>query len=67
VLESHQNELRNRSLSVERLAVFLHDCLTGDVLYRLLAGTTKRESDAELERTANLIVGVFLASAKAAK
>jgi AcrR family transcriptional regulator len=67
VLESHQNELRNRSLSVERLAVFLHDCLTGDVLYRLLAGTTKRESDAELEHTANVIVDVFLASVKAAK
>jgi len=36
-------------------------------LYRLLAGVAKRESDAELERTANAIVDVFLASVKVAK
>jgi AcrR family transcriptional regulator len=62
VLESHRSELRDTSVPIERLAVFLHDCLTGDVLYRLLSGITKRESDAELERTANAIVDVFLAS-----
>jgi hypothetical protein len=45
----------------------LHDSLTGDVLYRLLAGITKRESDAELERTANAIVDVFLATVKVAR
>jgi hypothetical protein len=49
------------------LAVFLHDSLTGDVLYRLLARVTKRESDGELERTANAIVDVFLASMCCAK
>jgi AcrR family transcriptional regulator len=64
VFESHPHELRNTSIPIERLAVFLHDSLTGDVLYRLLAGVTKRESDADLERTANAIVDVFLASVK---
>jgi AcrR family transcriptional regulator len=67
VFENHRNELRNSPVSIERLAVFLHDCLTGDVLYRLLAGVAKRESDADLERTANAIVEVFLASVKVAK
>jgi AcrR family transcriptional regulator len=67
VLESHRSELRNTTVPVERLAVFLHDSLTGDVLYRLLAGVTKRESDRELERTANAIVDVFLATVKVAK
>ena len=67
VLESHPRELRNTPVPIDRLAIILHDCLTGDVLYRLLAGVTKRESDAELERTANAIVDVFLASLKCAK
>jgi AcrR family transcriptional regulator len=67
VFESHRGELRNTSIPVERLAVFLHDSLTGDVLYRLLAGVTKRESDSELERTANAIVDVFLGAVKIAK
>jgi AcrR family transcriptional regulator len=67
LLKSHRNELRNTSVPIERLAVLLHDALTGDVLYRLLAGNTKRENDAELERTANSIVEVFLASVKVAK
>jgi AcrR family transcriptional regulator len=67
VFENHRDELRISSISIERLAVFLHDCLTGDVLYRLLAGVAKRESDAELERTAHAIVEVFLASVKRAK
>jgi AcrR family transcriptional regulator len=67
VLQTHRNELRTGSVSIERLAVFLHDCLTGDVLYRLLAGIAKRESDAELERTANAVVSVFLSSVKVAK
>jgi AcrR family transcriptional regulator len=66
VFESHQHEVRNTSVPIERLAVFLHDCLTGDVLYRLLAGVGKRESDADLERTANAIVDVFLARLKGA-
>jgi AcrR family transcriptional regulator len=67
VFESHRSELRNTSVPVERLAVFLHDSLTGDVLYRLLAGVRKRESDDELERTANAIVDVFLTTVKVAK
>src|SRR5882757_516816 len=67
VFESHRRELRNPLVPVERLAVFLHDSLTGDVLYRLLAGVTKRESDSELERTANTIVDVFLGTVKVAK
>jgi AcrR family transcriptional regulator len=67
VLENHPKELRNTRVPVERLAVFLHDSLTGDVLYRLLAGVAKRESDSELERTANAIVDVFLASMTCAK
>jgi AcrR family transcriptional regulator len=67
VLENHPKELRNTRVPIQRLAVFLHDSLTGDVLYRLLAGVTKRESDGELERTANAIVDVFLASMSCAK
>jgi AcrR family transcriptional regulator len=67
VFENHHKELCNTSVRMDRLAVLMHDCLTGDVLYRLLAGVTKRESDAELQRTANAIVDVFLASVKAAK
>jgi AcrR family transcriptional regulator len=67
VFENHRDELRISSISIERLAVFLHDCLTGDVLYRLLAGVAKRQSDAELERTAHAIVEVFLTSVKGAK
>jgi AcrR family transcriptional regulator len=67
VFERHRRELRNPLVPVERLAVFLHDSLTGDVLYRLLAGVTKRESDSELERTANTIVDVFLGTVKVTK
>jgi TetR/AcrR family transcriptional regulator, transcriptional repressor NalC len=66
VFESHRRELRNTSVPVERMAVFLHDALTGDVLYRLLAGVTKRDGDNELERRANDIVDVFLSSVTAA-
>jgi AcrR family transcriptional regulator len=66
LLENHRKELRHTRVPIERLAVFLHDSLTGDALYRLLAGITKRESDAELEHTANSIVEVFLASVKVA-
>jgi AcrR family transcriptional regulator len=67
VLQKHPHELRNSPVTLDRLAVFLHDSLTGDVLYRLLAGVTKRESNAELERTANAIVDVFLVTVKATK
>jgi AcrR family transcriptional regulator len=64
VLERHQAELRNTAISLERIAVILHDALTGDILYRHLAGTSKHEDDAELERSARTIVDVILATTK---
>jgi AcrR family transcriptional regulator len=67
VLENHRKELHHPPVPIERLAVFLHDSLTGDALYRLLAGITKRENELQLERTANAIVDVFLASVNCAK
>jgi len=42
------------------MAVILHDSLTGDVLYRLLAGVGKHENDAELERLACAAVDIIL-------
>jgi AcrR family transcriptional regulator len=62
VLEAHQSELRDTAIPIERMAVILHDALTGDVLYRLLAGVGKHESDAELERMAGAAVDVVLAN-----
>jgi AcrR family transcriptional regulator len=62
ILERHRAELGSATVPLERTAVILHDSLTGDVLYRLLAGITKQESDAELERTANVVVDVVLAN-----
>ena len=41
------------------MAVMLHDSLTGDILYRLLAGVGKHENDAELERLACAAVDVI--------
>ena len=60
VLESHQDELRKTPIPIERMAVMLHDSLTGDILYRLLAGVGKHENDAELERRASAAVDVIL-------
>ena len=60
VLESHCNELRGTTVPIERIAVMLHDSLTGDILYRLLAGVGKHETDAELERLACAAVDVIL-------
>src|ERR1700677_3945137 len=62
LLESHKGELRKTSIPIDRIAVMLHDSLTGDVLYRLLAGVGKHENDAELERLARVAVDVFLGS-----
>jgi len=62
VLESHRDELRRTTVPIERMAVMLHDSLTGDVLYRLLAGVGKHENDAELERLACAAVDVILGS-----
>jgi AcrR family transcriptional regulator len=60
VLESHRDELRKTSIPIERMAVMLHDSLTGDVLYRLLAGVGKHKNDAELDRLACAAVDVVL-------
>src|SRR6201993_4931947 len=37
VLESRRNELRKTTIPIAHMAVMLHDSLTGDVLYRMLA------------------------------
>ena len=60
LLESHRDELRRTPVPIERMAVMLHDSLTGDVLYRLLAGVGKHENDASLERLACTAVDVIL-------
>jgi hypothetical protein len=58
-LESHREELRKTTIPIDRIAVILHDSLTGDILYRLLAGVGKHESDAELERLAGAAVDLI--------
>ena len=60
VLESHPDELRNTTVPIDRLAVLLHDSLTGDVLYRLLAGVGRHTKDTELEGLACTTVDVIL-------
>jgi AcrR family transcriptional regulator len=60
VLETHRDELRKTTVPIERMAVMLHDSLTGDVLYRLLAGAGKHENNDELERLARAAVDVIL-------
>jgi len=64
VLETHRDELRHSTIPIERMAVILHDSLTGDVLYRLLAGVGKHKSDAELERMAGTAVDIILANVR---
>jgi AcrR family transcriptional regulator len=64
VLESHGDELRKTTIPIDRMAVLLHDSLTGDILYRLLAGVGKHENDAELERLACVAVDVILGSVR---
>jgi hypothetical protein len=59
-LESRRDELQKTSIPIERIAVMLHDSLTGDVLYRLLAGVGKHENDASLKRLACVSVDVIL-------
>jgi AcrR family transcriptional regulator len=63
LLESRRDELRNTTIPIERMAVILHDSLTGDILYRLLAGVGKHSSDTELERLASAAVDVILGNA----
>ncbi len=60
VLESHRDELGRTTTPIDRMAVILHDSLTGDVLYRLLAGVGKHKNDAELERLASTTVDLIL-------
>jgi AcrR family transcriptional regulator len=60
VLEGHRGELQGTKVKIERIAVMLHDSLTGDILYRLLAGVGKHENDAELKRSASGAVDVIL-------
>jgi AcrR family transcriptional regulator len=62
VLERHRGELRHTTARQERIAVMLHDSLTGDILNRHLAGISKHESDADLQRTAKTVVEVVLAA-----
>src|ERR1700685_7950 len=63
VLESHREELRKTTIPIDRIAVILHDSLTGDILYRRLAGVGKHESDAELERLASTAVDLIFGTA----
>ena len=60
LLESRRKELRKTAIPVDRIAVILHDSLTGDILYRLLAGVGKQENDAELKRLASASVDLIL-------
>jgi AcrR family transcriptional regulator len=64
VFESHPDELRNTSVPIDRLAVLLHDSLTGDVLYRLLAGVGRHTKDTELEALASTTVDVILGNVR---
>ena len=52
LLESRRDELPRATIPIDRIAVMLHDSLTGDILHRRLAGVGKHENDAELERVA---------------
>jgi len=62
LLEQHRNQIRHTAIPLERIAVVLHDALTGDILYRRLAGISKQESDAELERRASMVVDLVFAT-----
>jgi AcrR family transcriptional regulator len=64
VLEDHKHELKNPAVPIDRLAVLVHDSLTGDVLYRLLAGVAKHEKDIKLQRMAHTAVDVILGNHK---
>jgi AcrR family transcriptional regulator len=64
VLESHRDELRKTTVPIERMAVILHDTLSGDVLYRRLAGVGRQENDTELEQLASAAVDIILGKAR---
>ena len=61
LLEKHSDQLPT-TISVDRIAVVLHDALTGDILYRHLAGLAKPHNDAQLKRIASTTVDVVLAA-----
>jgi AcrR family transcriptional regulator len=64
VLENHRNELGKTTVPMERIAVILHDSLTGDILYQRLAGVGKHENKAELKRLASTAVDVILGNVR---
>jgi AcrR family transcriptional regulator len=64
LLESHSDELSNTTVPIDRLAVLLHDSLTGDVLYRLLAGVGRPTKDTELEGLACTTVDVIFGNVR---
>jgi hypothetical protein len=64
VLESHPYELRSTTVPIDRLEVLLHDSLTGDVLYRLLAGVGRHTQDTGLESLACNTVDVILGNVR---
>ena len=61
LLEKHSDQLPT-TISVDRIATVLHDALTGDILYRHLAGLAKAHTDAQLKRIASTTVDVVLAA-----
>jgi AcrR family transcriptional regulator len=64
VLENHRNELGKTTVPMERIAVILHDSLTGDILYQRLTGVGKHENKAELKRLASTAVDVILGNVR---
>jgi AcrR family transcriptional regulator len=61
LLEKHADQLP-KTISIDRIATVLHDALTGDILYRHLAGLAKPHTDAQLKRIASTTVDVVLAA-----
>src|SRR6202167_1705786 len=64
LLESRREELRETTIPIDRIAVILHDSLTGDVLYRRLAGVGRHENDTELERMAGAAVDLIFGASR---
>jgi len=61
LLQRYSSQLP-RTISVDRIAVVFHDALTGDILYRHLAGLAQPLTDAQLRRIARTTVDVVLAA-----
>src|ERR1700730_11583025 len=64
LLETRREERRRTTIPIDRIAVILNDSLTGDILYRRLAGVGKHENDAELERVACAAVDLIFGTAR---